>query len=48
MPGIARKRWGLSLQALNQVIHGAIDFLDPEAPASQMRFYRAVPEETGQ
>lgn len=32
----------------NQVIHGAIDFLDPEAPASQTRFYRAVPEESGQ
>jgi hypothetical protein len=28
----------------NQVIHGSIDFLDPDAPTDQVRFYRAVPE----
>jgi hypothetical protein len=28
----------------NQVINGAIDFVDPDAQASQLRFYRAVPE----
>jgi hypothetical protein len=29
----------------NQVVNGAIDFLDPDAQSSQLRFYRAVPEE---
>lgn len=28
----------------NQVFNGAIDFVDPDAPANQHRFYRAVPE----
>jgi hypothetical protein len=28
----------------NQVIEGSIDFVDPDAPADSMRFYRAVPE----
>jgi hypothetical protein len=28
----------------NQVVNGAIDFVDPDAQASQTRFYRAVPE----
>lgn len=28
----------------NQVIHGAIDFVDPDAQNDQARFYRAVPE----
>jgi hypothetical protein len=28
----------------NQVIQGTINFIDPEAPANQVRFYRAVPE----
>ena len=28
----------------NQVLNGAIDFVDPDAPADQYRFYRAVPE----
>jgi hypothetical protein len=28
----------------NQVIEGSIDFVDPDAPADTMRFYRAVPE----
>jgi hypothetical protein len=28
----------------NQVINGAIDFVDPDAPADQIRLYRAVPE----
>ena len=28
----------------NQVLNGAIDFVDPNAPADQYRFYRAVPE----
>ena len=28
----------------NQVFNGAIDFVDPDAPAHQSRFYRAVPE----
>ena len=27
----------------NQVINGSIDFVDPDAPASPSRFYRAVP-----
>jgi len=28
----------------NQVINGAIDFVDPDAQSDQARFYRAVPE----
>jgi hypothetical protein len=28
----------------NQVIHGSIDFLDPDAPNNPVRLYRAVPE----
>ena len=28
----------------NQVINGAIDFVDPDAPADHVRLYRAVPE----
>jgi hypothetical protein len=28
----------------NQVVNGSIDFIDPDAPATQIRFYRAVPE----
>jgi len=28
----------------NQVVEGSIDFIDPDAPADSMRFYRAVPE----
>ena len=28
----------------NQVVNGWIDFIDPDAAASQGRFYRAVPE----
>ena len=28
----------------NQVIDGAIDFIDPDAPSNEVRFYRAVPE----
>ena len=28
----------------NQVFHGAIDFIDPDAPGIASRFYRAVPE----
>ena len=28
----------------NQVVGGAIDFLDPDAPAATARYYRAVPE----
>ncbi len=28
----------------NQVVNGAIDFIDPDAPSNQIRFYRAVPE----
>jgi hypothetical protein len=28
----------------NQVFYGAIDFVDPDAPDNQSRFYRAVPE----
>lgn len=28
----------------NQVFHGAIDFIDPDAPGIAGRFYRAVPE----
>jgi hypothetical protein len=28
----------------NQVVNGSIDFIDPDAQASQSRFYRAVPE----
>lgn len=27
----------------NQVIHGSIDFVDPDAPGSPFKFYRAVP-----
>ena len=29
---------------VNQVIHGSIDFVDPDASADVIRFYRAVPE----
>jgi len=28
----------------NQVVNGSIDFIDPDAPTSQSRFYRTVPE----
>jgi hypothetical protein len=28
----------------NQVIQGSIDFVDPDAQSAQLRFYRAVPE----
>jgi hypothetical protein len=28
----------------NQVVHGSIDFIDPDAPTGQARLYRAVPE----
>jgi hypothetical protein len=28
----------------NQVVNGAVDFIDPAASATQSRFYRAVPE----
>jgi hypothetical protein len=28
----------------NQVLNGAIDFVDPDATADQYRFYRTVPE----
>ena len=28
----------------NQVVKGSIDFIDPDAPKNQARFYRAVPE----
>ena len=28
----------------NQVIQGAIDFVDPDAPSEPGRYYRAVPE----
>ncbi len=31
---------------VNQVVNGAIDFIDPDAAADQSRFYRAVPELT--
>ena len=29
---------------INQVVNGAIDFVDPDAPCETTRFYRAVPE----
>jgi hypothetical protein len=28
----------------NQVVNGLINFVDPDASGSQVRFYRAVPE----
>ncbi len=28
----------------NQVVHGSLDFVDPDAQQNQLRFYRAVPE----
>jgi hypothetical protein len=28
----------------NQVVHGSIDFVDPDAPNNQVRFYRTVRE----
>jgi len=28
----------------NHVVNGSIDFVDPDAPANPLRFYRAVPE----
>jgi hypothetical protein len=29
----------------NQVVNGSIDFVDPDAPTDQRRFYRAVPQD---
>ena len=28
----------------NQVVNGSIDFVDPDAPSDQSRFYRTIPE----
>ncbi len=30
----------------NQVVQGAIDFVDPDAQSDSVRFYRAVPQDT--
>jgi len=31
----------------NQVINGSVDFIDPDASATQSRFYRTVPQAKG-
>jgi hypothetical protein len=28
----------------NQVVNGSIDFIDPDAPTNNARFYRTIPE----
>ena len=30
----------------NQVVNGSIDFIDPDAQGNQLRYYRAVPQDT--
>jgi hypothetical protein len=36
--------WTPICSSTNQVFRGGLDFVDPDAPSNQIRFYRAVPE----